>query len=387
MTASHPAAVTTPPRAECRIDLSALRRNAQVLQSQLAGSAQLWAVVKANAYGHDVDRVAEELVAGGARRICVATLSEARHLRQAGLRVPMLVMGPLDVTGIGRAIDLDVSVSILSMRMIDSLEAALSQRGRQRRASVHLKVDTGMGRWGIDVDDLDAAIDRLLGLRDVEFDGVMTHFATADDLNDDGFFDDQLATFGDVVAQVRERVPDVHAHAANSAATLRTPDAHFDAVRCGVALYGLDPRQQSAADHKLQPVMSLHSHVADIRVREIGESTGYSRTWVSDTDNALVALVPIGYADGVRRTLANRGSVVIGGKLREIVGNVSMDHVSVLVDADVSVGDVVTVIGRDESGAQVSAEDHARWADTINYEITCGVAEEPRLIRTYLPAR
>jgi alanine racemase len=376
-----------PPRAEVRIDLAAYRRNVMALRDRLTGGAELWAVVKANAYGHDVDRLAQEAVAAGARRLCVATLSEARQLRHGGLRASMLVMGPLDEPSVQRAVDLDVSVSVLGEAMLAGLEHAAADGAwsARRAARVHLKVDTGMGRWGIPLDEVDRSLDRLLAIDGVEVEGIMTHFATADEADDDGFFELQLERFLDVVERARARVPGIVAHAANSAATIREPRAHLDAVRCGVATYGLDPMQQDPAAHGLDPVLSLRSHVAQLRELQPGESTGYSRSFVAD-EPVRVALVPIGYADGVRRALANRGHVLVHGIERPVVGNVSMDHVSVLVDDDVRLGDVVTLIGRDGS-RQVAAEDHARWCDTINYEVTCGIAGEPRLLRAYIQER
>jgi alanine racemase len=249
-------------------------------------------------------------------------------------------------------------------------------------ARVHLKVDTGMGRWGVRLEDAIDCLDRLLAIDGVEVEGVMTHFATADDLDDDGFFDLQLQRFTELVVQARERVPGIVAHAANSAATLRSDAAHFDAVRCGVATYGLDPMQVDPARHGLDPVLSLRSHVAMVRDLQPGESTGYGRSFIA-TEPTRIARVPIGYADGVRRALANRGHALVHGVARDIVGNVSMDHISLRVDEGVSVGDVVTLIGRD-AGAWVGAEHHAQWADTINYEVTCGIAGEPRLLRAHV---
>jgi alanine racemase len=354
------------------------------LRDRLAHGCVFWAVVKANAYGHDVDRLAQEAVAAGAKRLCVATLSEARELRQNGIRASMLVLGPLDEPSVRRAVDLDVAITVLSEDMLAGLEhaAAGGAWSGRRIARVHLKVDTGMGRWGVPLDQAMPALERLLALEGVEVEGVMTHFATADDAGDDGFFDLQLERFTHVVEAARERVPGIVAHAANSAATLRDERAHFDAVRCGVATYGLDPMQQDPANHGLEPVLSLRSHVADVRELQPGESTGYSRTFVADAP-AHVAKVPIGYADGVRRALANRGNALVHGVERPIIGNVSMDHISLLVDETVHVGDVVTLIGRDGAG-WIGAEHHAHWADTINYEVTCGIAGEPRLLRAHV---
>lgn len=378
--------LAAPPRAEVRIDLGAYRHNVQLLSDRLHGGAQLWAVVKANAYGHDVDRIAQEAVVAGARQLCVATLSEARHLRQSGIRVPMLVMGPLDAPSIRRAIDLDVSISVLDLGMLAALEQVVSEeQSAARRARVHLKVDTGMGRWGVRPADALGALDRLLDHgAAVEVEGLMTHFATADDEADNSFLREQLATFEPIVAAARDRVPGILVHAANSAATLAQPSTHFDAVRCGVATYGLDPMQRDASRHGLRPVLSVRSYVADVKRLEPGESTGYCRTFVA-REPVLVAEVPIGYADGIRRALGNTGHALVRGAPRPVVGNVSMDHLSLLVDEHVAVGDVVTLLGSDGAHS-VTAEEHAEWAGTINYEVTCAVADEPRLLRVHVGA-
>ena len=387
MTASAASDVTlrvAPPRAECVIDLAALRANVRTLADSLVGGAELWAVVKANAYGHDVDRVAQEAVAAGARRLCVATLSEARQLRNAGLRVPMLIMGPLDSVGVARAIDLDVAISALSSQIIDAVIAAAAERPGVT-ARVHLKVDTGMGRWGVPHACVLPELERLMAAPGVDVEGVMTHFATADDLDDGGFFEQQLDCFRDVIAVVREHLPTITAHAANSAATLRTEDAHFDAVRCGVAIYGMSPTQGNPAAERLAPVMSVRSYVADIRDIAAGDSVGYGRRFIADGP-ARIATVPIGYADGIRRLLTSRGAALVNGSRYLVAGTVSMDHLSLVIDDSVAIGDVVTVLGRDGDDA-IRAEEHAAWADTINYEITCGIAGEPRLQRRHVTAR
>lgn len=374
----------SPPRAEVHVDIAAYRSNIATLRARLVGDAQLWAVVKADAYGHGMGVLAQEAIAAGARRLCVATLSEARHLRRVeGIRAPVLVMGPLDPASVRRAIDLDVSFAVVHAGTIDVLAtlAAAGELGGRRVARVHLKVDTGMGRWGVPNADALDALDRLRSTAGVEVEGLMTHFATADD-EDSDFFDQQLDRFRALAVEARSRVPNLIVHAANSAATLRDARAHFDAVRCGVATYGLDPMQRDAARHGLAPVLSVRSHVADVRELQPGESTGYERAYIAQAP-VLVAEVPIGYADGMRRSIgAGAGTALVRGRARSVVGNVSMDHLSLLVDADVRRGDVVTLLGCD-GGECVTAEDHARWAGTINYEITCGMADEPRLLRVH----
>lgn len=371
-----------PPRAVCEVSMAAVRSNVRRITGSLARTSELWAVVKANAYGHDVTRVAETVVGAGARRLCVATLSEALQLRRSGMRVPILVMGPLDHASIERARSADIDVTVLSAAMVDAVVNGSAERGI-RPLRVHMKVDTGMGRWGVPLVDASAMLDMLHATAGVDVVGLMTHFATADVPDDGGFFDTQLGRFSDLVTSVRSRGMTITAHAANSAATFRTAAAHFDAVRCGVALYGLSPTQHRAADDGLVPAMSLRSHVGDIRHLQPGESVGYGRAFIAETA-CRVALVPIGYADGVRRALSGQGEALIRGIRLPYAGTVSMDHLSILLPdgIDIGVGDVVTIIGQDGDEI-VSAEDHASWAGTINYEVTCGIAGEPRLQRRY----
>ncbi len=371
-----------PPRAVCDISMSAVQENVRSLISRLSGGTELWAVVKANAYGHDVEYVAEAVVSAGARRLCVATLSEALHLRRMGMRVPMLVMGPLDRSGMERAAHADVDVTVLSPSMVRHACELASTTGA-RALRVHLKVNTGMGRWGVPLDQAIAALASLDAAVGIDVVGLMTHFATADDANDDGFFNLQLDRFVELADHARELVPGIVVHAANSAATMRSSSAHFDAVRCGIALYGLSPTQGDARADGLRPALALRSHISDIRELEVGESVGYGRAWIAN-ERSRVALVPMGYADGVRRLLSGTAHALVNGHRLTYAGTVSMDHLSLIIPdgMSVAIGDVVTIIGADGDN-EVSAEDHARWAGTINYEITCGIANEPRLQRRF----
>jgi alanine racemase len=237
-----------------------------------------------------------------------------------------------------------------------------------------VKLDTGMGRLGtrdaeeaIGVAEEAAARGMLVG--------AMTHFATSDD--DPDFAREQLAAFTPFVAAVRDLVPDVIAHAANSAAALGIPESRLDLVRCGIAAYGLDPFQRDPADHRLTPALTLASYVAEVKPVAPGQSAGYGRTFVADAPG-LLATLPIGYADGVRRALSNNAEVLIGGRRFPLVGTVSMDNVTVLVDETVQRGDEAILIGA-QGDERVLAEEWAQRVGTINYEITCGVsARVPR---------
>jgi alanine racemase len=342
-------------RAVADIDLGAIERNCARLPQPLC------AVVKANAYGHGTIPVAEATLAGGAEWLAVATASEATELRAAGIETPVLVMGALTREELRVALDADADV------------VAWTEEIAEAAPRVHVKLDTGMSRLGTK--------DRQLALRLAARPntvGLMTHFATADEPGDD-LFPAQLDRFREFVAEVGR--DDVLVHAANSAAALRDPDAHFDMVRCGVAVYGLDPFQRDPADHGLEPAMTLRSWVAALRRLDAGETVGYGRRWTAEEPTWL-ATVPIGYGDGWRRALTNNADVLIGGRRHPLVGAVSMDNVTVALgpDPDVAVGDEVVLIG-EQGEERILAEEVARRLGTINYEVTTGLL--PRVPREH----
>jgi alanine racemase len=244
---------------------------------------------------------------------------------------------------------------------------------------MHVKFDSGMGRLGTRDSDEALAVAEIIAADDrLRLVGAMTHFATADD--DREFVREQLERTRPVVEEIRRRHPAVTVHAANSAATLNEPAAHFDMVRCGIAIYGCDPMQRDAAVAGLEPALELTSYVAAVKRAQPGESTGYGRRFVADRET-WIATVPIGYADGIRRALTNNCDVLVGGRRYPLVGSVSMDNVTVDLGPEpptVRVGDRATIIGADGDERQ-TAEDLARRLQTINYEITCGIsARVPR---------
>jgi alanine racemase len=249
---------------------------------------------------------------------------------------------------------------------------------------VHVKLDSGMGRLGtrsVEVASRVLALARELDR--VEPVGLMTHFATADEMDDDGFFAGQLDMFSRWAAEEKARQPELIVHAANSAATLRDPRAHFDMVRCGVAIYGLDPFGVDPAERGLTPALTLTSYVADVKLCRAGESAGYGRRFVAERDTWL-GLLPIGYGDGWRRGLSNNAEVLIDGARYPLVGTVSMDNVTIDLGADASaqrmLGRPAVLIG-DDGDERITAEDIARRLDTINYEITCSLT--PRVPRVH----
>lgn len=337
-------------RSELTIDLGAVRRNTRRLLEALEGAA-LWAVVKANGYGHGAVDVAGATLGAGASALCVATVAEGLELRDEFAGVRILVMGP----SAGREIALAREAE---------LELAVWEPPVPEGVRVHLKLDTGMGRWGLsELPEPSAGVV-----------GLMTHLATAD--SDPAFAQEQAARFAEATAPYSHLVR----HAANSAAALRLAEARFDAARCGIALYGLSPFGGEPADDGLEPALRWESRLAQVKRLRAGESTGYGRRFVAEADT-WIGIVPVGYADGFRRDMTGT-EVAIGSKRCRVVGTVSMDAIAVRLDDELAVDTPVTLIGDG-----VLAEDHARIADTINYEVVSRIDSNPaRARRTVVDA-
>jgi alanine racemase len=243
---------------------------------------------------------------------------------------------------------------------------------------VHVKLDSGMGRLGTKDPEEALAVARIVSEADhLQLVGLMTHFATADEQGDD-YFPEQLGRFTGFAGRFRQQYPGVVVHAANSPATFREPAAHFDMVRCGVAVYGLDPFQEDPKLRGLDQALSLHSYVAAVRRFDPGDSAGYGRRWSAERPT-WVGTLPIGYGDGLRRAFTNNADVLIAGRRYPLVGTVSMDNITVDLgpETDVTPGTAATLIGRD-GRERITVEDLARRIDTINYEITCGLAPRVR---------
>jgi alanine racemase len=347
--------VNAPERALATIELGAIERNCARLPKPLC------AVVKSDAYGHGP--VAAAALAGGATWLAVAAAQEAAELRRQGIEAPILVMGALTADELRVAVDANADVVAWTEEIADAAPR------------VHVKLDTGMGRLG--TKDRELALRLALRPNVV---GLMTHFATADDLGDD-LFGAQLGAFREFVEAVGR--DELIVHAANSAAALREPASHFDLVRCGIAIYGMDPFGEDPAAHGLEPALSLRSWVGAVRRFDPGDSAGYGRRWTA-SEPTWVATVPIGYGDGWRRSLTNNCDVLIRGRRHPLVGTVSMDNVTVALgpDTDVAVGDEVVLIGA-QGQERILAEEVARRLDTINYEVTCALT--PRVRRRHLP--
>ncbi|MCW3064982.1 MAG: alanine racemase [Solirubrobacterales bacterium] len=361
-------------RAEARVNLAAIERNCRRLARELAPGVALGAVVKAGGYGHGAAPAARAALAGGASWLCVATAAEAAELRGASIAARILVMGALSPEELDDALEARADLVAWDERFV----AEVAARSR-RPVGIHVKLDTGMGRLGTRevavADAVAAAVTRSPGL---VLAGAMTHTATSDD--DPEFMAAQLERFRAWAGPLGEQHRDLVVHAANSGATLRGADAHFDMVRCGIAIYGLDPFHEDAAARRLEPALELTSYVAAVKPIAPGESVGYGRRFVA-REPGWIATLPIGYGDGVRRAFTNDLDVLIGGRRVPLVGTVSMDNVTVLLDGrGVEVGERATLIGV-QDGEHVAAEELARRIGTINYEIVCGLSA--RVPRTY----
>jgi alanine racemase len=320
--------------------------------------------------------VARAALRGGAQTLAVATAEEALILREREVEAPILVMGALSEEELDIALAARAELVAWSEEFVDRLLA----RSFDGPAAVHVKLDTGMGRLGTrEQDEALAVAERVLACAPrLQLSGAMTHFATADD--DLDFVSAQMQAFAPFVSQVRRLRPDVVVHAANSAATMRSPETHFDLVRCGIAIYGCDPMQVDPEPHGLEPALELTSYVAALKRTQPGESAGYGRRFIAGNETWL-ATIPIGYGDGFRRLFTNNCDVLIAGRRYPLVGTVSMDNITVEVrraDA-VQIGQPATLIGRDGDERQ-TAEDLARRLRSINYEVVCGIsARVPRV--------
>ena len=331
-------------RSEIAIDLGALRRNVRTILRTLDG-AEPWAVVKANAYGHGAVDCAGAAIGAGATAVCVATVPEALQLRDELPGARILVLGPATNREIALARDAGLALVVSGDDVPEGV-------------AVHVKLDTGMGRWG--TSELAAPQREVVGL--------MTHLATAD--SDPDFARAQIERF----RAATDPLSHLTRHVANSAAALRIPESRFDAARCGIAIYGLSPFGTDPTENGLEPVLSWTTEIALSKLLHAGESTGYGRRFVAERDT-WIGILPVGYADGFRRDLTGT-EVRVAGERRRVVGTVSMDATAVELDRELPPGTPVTIVGHG-----LPLEEHARVAGTITYELACGIDSSPQRAR------
>ena len=373
-------AADTPVRAEVVVDLDAIVHNVRLFADRAAASgAQTLVAVKADAYGHGAVPVADAALRAGATWLGSCSLAEALALRSAGITGRILAWLDLPTVDYGPGITADIDLSVASVDALDALLDAARSTGRQAR--VHLKIDTGLSRGGAGADQWPALVARAVAAHragEIELVAVWSHLACADEPGHPSI-DLQAERFDAAYQVVVEHGLRPMRHLANSAATLTRPDLHFDLVRIGIGAYGLNPVPQR---EDLRPAMSFHSSIAFTKRVPAGESVSYGHTWTAERETTL-ALIPVGYADGVPRGLSGKLDVLIAGERRPIVGRVSMDQIVADVgDADVAPGEPVLLFGDGTRGEPTARE----WADrlgTIDYEIVTGMYR-PRVTRRYL---
>jgi alanine racemase len=364
------------------INLSAIAANVRAMQAEVGPHCRILAVVKGDGYGLGAAWVAAAALEGGASWLGVACVDEGVELRRAGYSGPILVMSYVPPEEAAAAVHNNLTLVLHAARTAHALERAASDLGLESGSvAVHVKVDTGLGRYGCRPHDFLPLAQELSRLPHLRLQGLMTHFANADN-QDLSFAHEQLDLFN----RIREEAAaagisfDI-VHAANSAATLALPEARFDMVRLGITLSGYLPAPHFAGKVQLQRAVTLRTQLARVYDACSGESVGYGRTWRAERPSR-VGLLPLGYADGYRRILSNRAEVLVRGVRCPVIGRISMDQLSVDLTGvpGASVGDEAMLIGR-QGDAEITADEVAAWAGTISYEIFSGLSK--RVPRRY----
>jgi len=359
------------------IHLDHLVHNLTEIRKKVSPS-EVMCVVKADAYGHGAIEVTKRLVKEGVTYFAVARLAEAIELRNAGIEENILIFGSLFPNEIEMAVRNDIQVTITDSADIDTIRDIAVRNSVF--VKVHLNIDTGMGRVGIPFDQARAAIIKIINIEQIKLEGIYTHFATSDERNK-GFAELQLQRFYDTIDGLVEHLPYRPViHAANSGAILDLPEARFDMVRAGISLYGHYPTTVTSQSIPLKQVMTLKTHVGLIRRLMAGSSVSYGRKFITEKDTSI-AVLPIGYADGIHRIMTNNADVMINGKLYPIVGTITMDQIMVDVGDDpVKIGDEVIFWGDTPMG-KLQAIKVAHRIGTISYELCCAITK--RVPRVY----
>ncbi len=361
------------------IDLGAIGYNVRSLRALTKPGTLFMAVVKADGYGHGAVEVARAAVAAGADRLGVATVAEALELRDAGLTVPLHVLSEPPEETVDAIIDRDIIPTVTTREFAGALGRRAVARGTAAR--FHLKVDTGMNRIGVKAEDAAQFAAMLAQFPGLKQEGTFTHFATAD-VPGDWDVTRQLQRFRSAIDSMRsEGVDPGIVHAANSPATILVPEAHFDMVRCGIALYGLHPDKSTYGQVDLRPAMSVKARASLVKQIGLGEGVSYGLTWHAGA-RTTIATLPLGYADGVHRIVSNRMEVLVAGRRVQQVGRVCMDQFMVEVPrgVDVARGDEFVLVGS-QGDERISMDELADLAQTINYELACAFGM--RLEREY----
>jgi alanine racemase len=362
------------------IDLDAIEANIRSFHKLTGPLVEIIAVVKANAYGHGAVQVARTVVQAGATRLAVARLVEGIELRRANLTTPILVMGYTPPDGARQIAEYDLTPCPITTEFVQALSAQAQALGKV--IPLHLKVDTGLSRVGLVPGEIVPFAQSLAGLPGLHLEGLFTHFATADAL-DERYARIQLGIFNDVLGSLQASgIPVPLLHVANTGITMRYPEAHFNAIRPGIGIYGLPPSDEYPPAFELHPALALKTHISRVRNLPAGTSISYGCTYITP-ETMPVGLATVGYGDGLHRLLSNRGAVLVRGKRAPILGRVAMDNVILDLRGipDVQMNDEVVIIGS-QGQDRISTEEVASQAETINYEVTTSLL--PRVERVFL---
>lgn len=370
-------------RAWAEVNLDAIAANMKEIRKITSPHAKIMAVVKADAYGHGFLETAKTLLENGADCLAVAMLQEAKQLRSRGITVPILILGATSAEAAEDILDFDVIPNVFSYEFAKELSYAAEKK--DKIAKIHIKIDTGMSRVGFVASDTDNSqiveqIIRISKLPYIEIDGIFSHFSTADE-QDKTFTELQFSRFMAVCSALEQkglRIPTKHI--CNSAATMMYPEMHLDMVRPGIILYGLYPSDEVDKTRlKLIPAMTLKAQISLVKTVAEKREVSYGKTYITDKPTKI-ATVPIGYADGYPRILSGKAKMVADGKRVDVIGRICMDQCMIDVTNvnNMNAGDEVTIFGADT----VTADDLAKWAGTIHYEIVCVIGK--RIPRIYI---
>jgi len=360
------------------IDLSNLRSNISFLKSLIPEGCRFMAVVKANAYGHGDIQVSKASLEAGADCLGVAIMAEARRLREAGFDCPIHLLFEPSLESAPEAVALDLTCSVYTSDFARFLSEAASES--EKKVKVHVKIDTGMHRVGIDPEDLESFFKRVSGLQGLEIEGIYTHFACADDPTS-GFTEKQMEIFEQAAARAEEILGrTLIKHAANSAGILAHRRSHYDMVRAGIAIYGLSPSSLIDTKGSLKPVLSVEGEVVFSKLIRKGEGVSYGLKYIAPSDTN-VAVIPVGYGDGFSRILSDKAHVFLGGKRRRVIGNICMDLSMVETGSDrIQEGTKFILVGR-QGEDEITVDELASLLGTINYEVLCML--DGRIQRVY----
>jgi len=362
------------------INLSKIGANLQQIRQHIPAHTKVMGIVKANAYGHGLTDISKYLESQGVDSLGVGFLEEGIILRNIGIKIPILVLGGVLGYQIKYFVENNLDVTVSSLELAESINSKMEMNGR--RARVHLKIDTGMGRIGISPENAPALAEKIVRLSHLDLVGLYSHFATADG-NDDDYLYIQLDRFDKAIDRIKKKGIEVEQiHIANSGAIINAPESCYTTVRPGIALYGILPGENCKTNMKLETAFQLKSRIVFIKEVPAGIDISYGRTYTTKK-RTRIGTIPIGYGDGYSRLLSNKSSVLIKGRRFPVVGTVTMDQLMIDLDetSDIHVGDEVTLIGSDGNDA-ITPWEIARIMGTIPYEVLCGISA--RVPRYYL---